>query len=119
MYTRFWASAEGLQCGPSPGRCSAAAVAMLAIPAIAGLTVDWRFLSSRRAPYWARPWIIMHTYATAMDAVCRAAISAGLPWLSWMRRVAEPPLVRLRRRAVGPQYNTCSVFIADLAADLQ
>jgi hypothetical protein len=27
-------------------------------------------LSSRRAPYWARPQIIMHTYATAMDAVC-------------------------------------------------
>jgi hypothetical protein len=44
---------------------------------------------------------------------------AGLLWSSWMRRVAEPLHVRLRHWAVGPQYDTCSVFIADLAADLQ
>jgi hypothetical protein len=118
---------------------------MLVVPAIARLTVDGRFVEPKGAVFATA---VDHHTETAcspgcrfgqaatviVDECCRAAARtpspsgrrgcAGGSRRHWRRGNGRSlgvwsPHVRLRRRAIGPQYDTCSVFITDLATDLQ
>jgi hypothetical protein len=83
---------------------STAAVTMLAVPAIAGLTVDGRFLSSRRAP---QAMAVDHRdnakickYATSVDA--ETACSPGCRSTRLPRVVVDVTCCRAAARTPSP-----------------
>jgi hypothetical protein len=99
MYTHFWAAtAEGLKrWAIAKPHCSAAVMIIVAVPAIAGLTVDVYFVKAgghctchgRRC-----------TYATAMDA--SNCVFAGLPFQAGCRSHRRDECCRAAARTPSP-----------------